>query len=89
MILTPVTPKSAYKIGSVIDNPLEMYAGDVCTVSLNIAGLPGLVQPCGYDGNHMPIGMQLIGPHFGEQRLFNAGLAFEQASGLTNIVAAL
>lgn len=89
MILTPVAPTTAYEIGSKTTNPLEMYAGDVCTVSLNIAGLPGLVQPCGFDRNQMPIGMQLIGPHFGEQRLLNAGLAFEQASGLTNIVAAL
>ena len=49
----------------------------------------GLVQPCGFDENHMPVGMQLIGPRFGEQTLLNAGLAFEQASGLKNIIAAL
>ena len=58
-------------------------------MSVNIAGLPGLVQPCGFDANKMPIGMQLIGPRFGEQKLLNAGLAFEQASGLKNIIAAL
>lgn len=89
VILTPVAPTTAYEIGSKITNPLEMYAGDICTVSVNIAGLPGLVQPCGYDANKMPIGMQLIGPRFGEQKLLNAGLAFEQASGLKNIIAAL
>ena len=89
VILTPVAPTTAYPIGSKTTNPLEMYAGDICTVSVNIAGLPGLVQPCGFDSGKMPVGMQLIGPHFGEQKLLNAGLAFEQASGLKNIVAAL
>lgn len=89
VILTPVAPTTAYEIGSKTTNPLEMYAGDICTVSVNIAGLPGLVQPCGYDANKMPIGMQLIGSRFGEQKLLDAGLAFEQASGLKNIIAAL
>lgn len=89
VILTPVAPTTAYEIGSKTTNPLEMYAGDVCTVSVNIAGLPALVQPCGFDDDQMPVGMQLIGPRFGEQRLMNAGLAFEQASGLKNIIAAL
>lgn len=88
-ILTPVAPTTAYKIGSKTMNPLEMYAGDICTVSVNIAGLPALVQPCGRDSSGLPIGMQLIGPRFGEQKLLNAGLAYEQASGLKNIVAAL
>lgn len=89
MILTPVAPTTAYEIGSKTQDPLEMYAGDICTVSVNIAGLPGLVQPCGFDSSKMPIGMQLIGRPFGEQELLNAGLAFEQASGLKNIIAAL
>lgn len=89
VILTPVAPTTAYKIGEKSTDPLEMYAGDVCTVSVNIAGLPAMVQPCGFDAHKMPIGMQLIGPRFGEQRLLNAGLAFEQASGLKNIIAAL
>lgn len=89
VILTPVAPTTAYPIGSRTTNPLEMYAGDICTVSINIAGLPALVQPCGFDSGKLPIGMQLIGPRFGEQTLMNAGLAFEQASGLRNIIAAL
>lgn len=88
-ILTPVAPTTAYDIGSKTTNPLEMYAGDICTVSVNIAGLPAMVQPCGFDSNKMPIGMQLIGPRFGEQTLLNAGYAFEQASGLKNIIAEL
>lgn len=89
VILTPVAPTTAYRLGDKTKNPLEMYAGDVCTVSVNIAGLPGLVQPCGLDKDKLPIGMQLIGPRFGEQRLLNAGLAFERASGLRGLLAAL
>lgn len=88
-ILTPVAPTTAYEIGSKTTNPLEMYACDICTVSVNIAGLPAMVQPCGFDSNKMPIGMQLIGPRFGEQTLLNAGYAFEKATGLKNIIAEL
>ncbi len=88
-ILTPVAPTTAYAIGAKTTDPLEMYAGDICTVSVNIAGLPALVQPCGYDSNKLPIGMQLIGKPMSEQTLLNAGLAFENASGLKNIIAAL
>lgn len=87
VILTPVAPTTAYKVGEKTSDPLQMYMGDICTVSINIVGLPAMVQPCGFDSNKLPIGMQLIGPRFGEQKLVNAGLAFEKASGLSNIVA--
>ena len=87
VILTPTAPTTAYKIGEKTSDPLEMYMGDICTVSVNIAGLPAMVQPCGFDSNKMPIGMQLIAPRFGEQTLINAGRAYEQTSGLSNIVA--
>lgn len=87
VILTPTAPTTAYKIGEKTSDPLQMYMGDICTVSVNIAGLPGLVVPCGFDSEKLPIGMQLIGPRFGEQSLLNAGYAFEKASGLSNIVA--
>lgn len=89
LILTPVAPTTAYKLGEKTADPLQMYAGDICTVSVNIAGLPALVQPCGFDSNKLPIGMQLIGPRFGEQALLNAGLAFEQETGLSNLIAEL
>lgn len=89
MILTPTAPTTAYEIGTKTQNPTEMYAGDICTVSVNIAGLPALVQPCGKDAKGMPIGVQLIGPHFGEQTLMNAGLALEGVTGLANMIAAL
>lgn len=87
VILTPVAPTTAYKVGEKTADPLQMYMGDICTVSVNIAGLPALVQPCGFDSDKLPIGMQLIGPRFGEQKLINAGLAYEKASGMSNIVA--
>lgn len=89
VILTPVAPTTAYKIGDKTSDPLEMYAGDVCTVSVNIAGLPAIVHPCGFDENKLPVGVQLIGPRFGEQRLLNTALAFEKETGLSNIIAGL
>ena len=79
VILTPTSPTTAFKIGEKSDNPLEMYLSDICTVSVNIAGLPGLSMPCGVDKNGLPIGMQLIGKHFDEETILNAGYTFEQA----------
>ena len=55
-----------------------MYLADICTVSVNIAGLPGISIPCGVDAQGMPIGMQLIGPRFGEEAILNAAYTFEQ-----------
>ena len=89
LILTPVSPTTAFGLGEKTDDPLQMYAGDICTVSVNIAGLPALVLPCGRDEQQLPIGMQLIGPSFGEQTILNAALAYEQQSGLSNLMAAL
>ena len=79
VILTPTSPTTSFKIGEKSDNPLEMYLSDICTVSVNIAGLPGLSMPCGVDKNGLPIGMQLIGKHFDEETILNAGYTFEQA----------
>ena len=79
-ILGPTAPTTAYKIGEKSENPLEMYLGDIYTVSVNIAGLPGLVVPCGFDGKGLPIGMQLIGKPFGEGTLLQVGYTFEQNS---------
>ena len=79
VILTPTAPTTAFEIGSKSNNPLEMYLADICTVSVNIAGLPGISIPCGVDSNGMPIGMQLIGQRFSESTLLNAAYTFEQA----------
>ena len=62
-------------------DPLKMYAADVCTTTVNIAGLPALSIPCGIAANGLPIGMQLIGPKFSEQTLLNAALAYQQETG--------
>jgi aspartyl-tRNA(Asn)/glutamyl-tRNA(Gln) amidotransferase subunit A len=78
VILTPTSPTVAFGIGEKSNNPLEMYLADICTVSINIAGLPGISIPCGVDGNGMPIGMQLIGNRFQEETILNAAYSFEQ-----------
>lgn len=80
IILTPTAPTTAFKIGEKSDNPLEMYLSDICTVSVNIAGLPGLSIPCGVDREGMPVGMQLIGKRFDEETILNAGYTYEQAT---------
>ncbi len=80
ILLTPTSPITAFKIGEKSNNPLEMYLSDICTVSVNIAGLPGLSIPCGVDKNGMPIGMQLIGKPFDEETILNAGYTYEQAT---------
>lgn len=79
VILTPTSPTVAFDIGSKSDNPLEMYLADICTVSVNVAGLPGISIPCGVDKTGMPIGMQLIGNKFCEETILNAAYTFEQA----------
>lgn len=77
VILTPTAPDTAFKIGQNTDNPLAMYLGDVCTVTLNLTGLPGMSICCGYkDG--LPIGMQLISKALGEDTLLRAAYTFEQ-----------
>ena len=78
VILTPTSPTVAFDIGSKSNNPLEMYLADICTVSVNIAGLPGISIPCGVDKEGMPIGMQLIGNKFCEETILNAAYTFEQ-----------
>lgn len=78
VLLTPTSPTVAFDIGSKSSNPLEMYLADICTVSVNIAGLPGISVPCGVDSEGMPVGMQLIGNRFSEETLLNAAYTFEQ-----------
>ena len=77
LLLTPVAPATAPKLGESLSDPLQMYLSDVYTVSVNLAGLPGLSMPCGFDSGGLPIGAQLIGPHFGEEKLLNAAHAFQ------------
>lgn len=81
VILTPTTPMTAFKLGENVDDPLKMYAGDICTVTVNIAGLPALSIPCGADASGLPIGMQLIGAKFSEEILLNAADWYESEIG--------
>ena len=78
VLITPTSPTVAYKIGTKSNNPLEMYLADLCTVSVNIAGLPGISIPCGVDNQGMPIGLQLIGKPFAEETLIKAAYTYEQ-----------
>ncbi len=78
VILSPVSPTTAYRLGEKVADPLQMYLGDVYTVPANIAGLPALSLPCGEDGDGLPIGMQLLGRAFDESTLYRVGYAFEQ-----------
>ena len=80
VILTPTSPTVAFDIGSKSNNPLEMYLADICTVSVNIAGLPAISVPCGFDKEGLPIGMQLIGNKFKEETILNVAYQFEQAN---------
>ena len=78
ILLTPTAPTAAFEIGAKSNNPLEMYLADICTVPVNIAGLPAISVPVGVDNNGMPIGMQLIGNKFEEEKILNAAYTLEQ-----------
>lgn len=80
VIITPTAPTAAFKIGENVDDPLKMYASDICTITVNIAGLPALSLPIGMD-HEMPVGMQLIGPHFSEEKLLGIAKEFETMRG--------
>ena len=77
LLITPAAPTTAYALGAHTDDPIQMYLGDIYTVSVNMAGLPGMVVPCGFDGEGLPVGAQLIGPAFGEGNLFRAAHAYQ------------
>ena len=81
IILTPTSPSTAFRMGERTDDPLKMYAADICTVTVNIAGLPAISVPCATVSNGLPVGMQMIGPKFSEQMLFDAAGCFENICG--------
>src|SRR5919106_1788546 len=78
VIITPTTPTTAFKLGEKTQDPLQMYLSDIYTISINLAGLPALSLPCGFDQDKMPIGMQIIGKHFDESTILRVGYAYEQ-----------
>ncbi|SIS65537.1 Asp-tRNA(Asn)/Glu-tRNA(Gln) amidotransferase subunit GatA [Salimicrobium flavidum] len=80
VVIGPTAPTPAFKIGEQMDNPLTMYANDILTIPVNLAGVPGISVPCGFAENGLPIGLQIIGKHFDESTVYRAAHAFEQAT---------
>jgi aspartyl-tRNA(Asn)/glutamyl-tRNA(Gln) amidotransferase subunit A len=89
LLVTPTAPTTAFRLGEKMSDPLQMYLSDIFTISVNLAGSPGMVLPCGYDRQGMPIGLQLIGPAFGEETVLRAGDAYERSGAVTRRPAAV
>ncbi len=82
VIVTPTAPTTAFKIGEKTQDPLQMYLSDIYTISVNLAGLPALSLPCGFDDDGMPIGLQIIGKHFDESNPSENGLSLRAGDGM-------
>jgi aspartyl-tRNA(Asn)/glutamyl-tRNA(Gln) amidotransferase subunit A len=82
VLLSPVAPTPAFPIGENADDPLTIYLSDIFTISANLAGIPGLSVPCGFSSGGLPIGLQIMGPHFSEGQLLKTAWHFEQAIGI-------
>jgi aspartyl-tRNA(Asn)/glutamyl-tRNA(Gln) amidotransferase subunit A len=80
VIVTPTSPTTAFRIGDKIDDPLQMYLSDIFTLSMNLAGICGVSLPCGFDADRLPIGLQVMGPAFGESEVLRVAYAYEQAT---------
>ena len=80
VIAAPVAPSPAFKIGEIVDDPLTMYLSDIFTLSVNLAGIPGISVPAGFSPEGLPIGLQILGNYFGEEKILKAAYNFEQAT---------
>jgi len=80
VIVTPTMPTPAFKLGEKIQDPLQMYLSDIYTISVNLAGLPAISLPCGLSSGKLPIGLQIIGRPFEEEKVLRAAYAYEQAT---------
>ena len=87
MILTPVSPTTAFKIGERMEDPLAMYLSDIFTIPVNLAGLPAMSVPCGFDRNELPIGLQIIGRPLDEARMMQVAYVFEREKDVKKIPA--
>lgn len=81
ILISPTCPNTAFEMGSKSEDPLAMYLTDIATISANLAGIPGISIPCGFDSTGMPIGLQILAPQLQEAKLFNASYLFEQSNG--------
>jgi aspartyl-tRNA(Asn)/glutamyl-tRNA(Gln) amidotransferase subunit A len=77
-IMMPVSPTTAFKIGEKVNDPLKMYLSDIYTIAVNLAGIPGISIPCGFDNKKLPIGLQILAPAFGEEKLLRIARAYEK-----------
>ncbi|MBI5195811.1 MAG: Asp-tRNA(Asn)/Glu-tRNA(Gln) amidotransferase subunit GatA [Nitrospirae bacterium] len=80
VIATPTTPAPAFKLGEKTKDPLQMYLSDIFTISVNLAGVPGISIPCGFTSDNLPVGLQLIGKHFDEESILKTAYAYEQST---------
>lgn len=80
-IVAPVAPSAAFRIGEKVNDPLQMYLGDILTVPANLAGIPGISVPCGQTSKGLPVGFQVLGPDFGEEAILRVAHAYEQSGG--------
>lgn len=81
VIATPTSPTPAFRIGEKVADPLQMYLSDIFTISINLAGLPAISMPCGFTGEGLPVGLQIIGRHFDEETVIRVSHAYEQSAG--------
>jgi aspartyl-tRNA(Asn)/glutamyl-tRNA(Gln) amidotransferase subunit A len=84
-LICPTSPSTAFKIGEKSNDPVSMYLSDIATIPVNLVGIPGISIPCGFDKQKLPIGLQMMGPHLSEEKLFRIAQMFETATGLANL----
>lgn len=89
VLVAPTAPTPAYKIGAMVNDPMKMYLQDVCTIPVNLAGVPGISVPCGFSNDHLPIGLQIIGKPLGEETLIQTAYTFEQNNAYHKRIAPL
>ncbi|HEX21666.1 MAG TPA: Asp-tRNA(Asn)/Glu-tRNA(Gln) amidotransferase subunit GatA, partial [Actinobacteria bacterium] len=83
VLISPTTPTTAFKIGEKTEDPLQMYLSDICTIPMNLAGIPAISIPCGIEGG-LPVGLQIIGKHFDEATILNVAYALEKEIAFSN-----
>ena len=84
-IVTPVSPTTAFKIGEKTDDPIKMYLSDIFTIAVNLAGLPAISIPCGFDSKNLPVGLQIIGKAFDEVTILNVANVIEKELDLNTV----